>query len=304
MDWLGKSLGRYRIKELLGTGGIGDVYRAYDPVHERRVVVKIISPSLTYNVPLAQQIQMDAKVVSRLNHPNIVQIYDVVWEENVLYIVMEYLTGGTLAERFLRREPLHPEYVIDVLTQVASGLDYAHHDSLIHRNLKPSNILFDTHGQVRLSDFGLLKDVDNSMVTSSGRILSTPLYLAPEQIEGEIPTPQTDIYALGVICYQMLAGKPPFQGTRTAILSNHMSRPPRPLHEVNPNISLRLEEVVLKALAKNSTERFSSARAFVEALNEAYIRREEAKPDPMMRTVIFGLAFIFLLLALVIMFYG
>lgn len=268
MNLIGKTLKKYQILDRIGGGGMGEVYKAHDsdPMLDRDVAIKVLSPFLVRDANFVYRFQLEARTVARLKHPNIVPVYDAGREADLVYIVMELLEGGSLKDLINREGPLSPERVIELLGQVASGLDYAHSNDLIHRDIKPGNILLNAQGQVKVTDFGLVKDISQTMMTGTGEILGTPPYMAPEQILSQDVTPQTDIYALGVVAYQMLTGERPFKGPDT--LYAHLHEAPPTLRKANPSVPMGLEPVVAKALAKTPTERYPSATAFVQALRE------------------------------------
>ncbi|HYN89533.1 MAG TPA: serine/threonine-protein kinase, partial [Ardenticatenaceae bacterium] len=211
MDLTGKTLGKYQVQEKLGQGGMGAVYKAYDPDLDRTAAVKILPPGLATDPHFLERFRLEARAVARLDHPNIAAVFAAGEENGVYYLVMEYIQGGSLADLIRRESPVPVERTLELLEQAARALDYAHARGIVHRDIKPNNILIDGEGCAQLVDFGLVK-VSEVSLTVAGQIFGTPAYMAPEQIEGNDVGPPADIYALGVVAYEMLAGKVPFQG--------------------------------------------------------------------------------------------
>jgi serine/threonine-protein kinase len=246
-------IGRYKIEAELGEGGMGAVYRAHDPMLERQVAIKVMSPALASDQNFVQRFLLEARAVARIEHPNIVSVYDADMADGLYYLVMEYVSGGSLEEA-MQRGGLHLPQIAQILEEVAAGLDYAHQHGMVHRDIKPNNILFDEQGTAHLADFALVKS-DQVSLTQVGQTFGTPAYMAPEQIEGQQIGPYTDVYALAIVTYQMLTGQLPFDGS---ILTS-----------LNPTLPPAVQAVVLKGMAKNPSERYGSAGAFAQALRHA-----------------------------------
>ncbi|GHO43247.1 serine/threonine protein kinase [Ktedonospora formicarum] len=278
---LGTLLGHYRLIRELEQGGTATVFLAEDIHLQRQVAVKVFDSDLDTN---AQQnflsyFAREARTLASLDHPNILPVYDYGEQDGHVYLVMPYIAGGSLRD-YLRQRPLpiSPEQAVSFLQQVLLALEYAHARGLIHRDIKPGNILFKNDKTLLLSDFGLVKIVEKEaganpqqdMTQSGGPSLKgTPSYIAPEQIHGR-PAQSSDIYSLGVVAYELLTGQRPFQAEDTmAVLFKHLHERPRPLRELNPALSLELESVVLQALAKEPEQRFQSATTFRTALGNA-----------------------------------
>ncbi len=270
MDLTGKTIGKYNIISLLGQGGMGSVFKAEDSILHREAAIKVLSPAFAADDKFVQRFLLEARSLARLKHPNIVGIYDASWEENQLFIVMEYIKGGSLADLTKEEKPYSPEQVVKLLKQVAKGLDYANQRGLVHRDIKPGNILINTEGEAMLTDFGLVKD-ENLTLTAASERFGTPLYMAPEQIDGQPVSAQTDIYALGVVAYQLLTGRVPFKGTLSKVFEGHLLRQPPSLVQINPGLSSLVEQVVLRAMEKNPADRYPSATAFADALENALL---------------------------------
>lgn len=264
----GQTLGKYHILAEIGRGGMGTVYKAHDTVLDRVVAIKVLAPHLAGNEEFVQRFLHEARSAGRLDHPHIVTIHDVAQVAGYSFIVMKYLEGRSLAEILRREGPLAPERTVRILAQIAEALDYAHARGLVHRDVKPGNILVDTQDQATLTDFGIARGGEGTRLTQAGMVIGTPAYMAPEQVKGTPVGPPTDVYALGVVAYEMLGGRPPFEGDTSRVLFAHVYEAPPPLPQLNPKIPPALGAVVQQALAKEPGERFGSAGAFVAALRQ------------------------------------
>ncbi|HEX5506815.1 MAG TPA: protein kinase, partial [Thermomicrobiales bacterium] len=266
--------GRYRLLSVLGRGGMATVYLAHQPSLERRVAVKVIAPALAGDPVFVERFRREAQTVARLRHPNILTVHDFGEDGEILFLVAEYIEGGTL--RALLRGPLAPAPALDLVAQVGAALDYAHARGIIHRDVKPGNVFLDG-GRAVLADFGIAKAVAEATgvaLTQSGVGMGTPEYIAPEQALGRPLDGRADIYSLGVMLYEMLAGRPPFRlegetDTPVALALRQVSAPPPPPRAFNPAIPPALEAVVLRALAKSPEDRYPTAAALVEAARAA-----------------------------------
>lgn len=280
-ELIGQTLGTCTLKRLIGRGGMGAVYLAQQLRPRRIVAVKVLLPHLVETRPREEflaRFRREADAIAALDHINIMPIYEYGEQREAAYLVMPYVTGGTLRER-LEAQPIPPiEDVVSIIEQVADGLDSAHALGIIHRDLKPGNILFHADGRVLITDFGLAKmlkdaterDSGARVLTSAGSIIGTPEYLSPEQGTGNPTDYHTDIYALGVLLYQMLAGRVPFMGTTpVAVAIKHALQEPPPITQFNPAIPHSVQAVVMKALAKVPEQRFSSAGEMARALRLA-----------------------------------
>ncbi len=280
-DLSGQALGQYELRELLGLGGMSAVYRAYQLNLKREVAVKVLPPALAREPNYVQRFSREAETAAALEHPHIVPIYDYGVEERTSYIVMRLLTGGSLADRMMQNAGLpSPDEVVRVLAQIAEAFDYAHSKGVIHRDVKPSNIMFDAHGNAFLVDFGIAKMLKSttSSLTATGAVLGTPLYMAPEQWRSERPTAATDQYALGVTLFQWLTGTMPFEAdTPYSLMHMHLNQPPPPLAEWRPELPDAVGTVLQRALAKAPEDRFPSMQAFARAFeNAVYAAQQEA----------------------------
>ncbi|NWG07846.1 MAG: serine/threonine protein kinase [Chloroflexi bacterium] len=257
---------RYELVEEIGLGGMASVYRAYDPLFEREVALKILRRELLYSDQIRERFERETKIVARLEHPAIVPVYDVGRANDQLFFVMRYMSGGSLSER-LRKGPLSGEEVIRIFQRIASALDYAHTRGIIHRDLKPGNILFDENGNAYISDFGIAKFSNYSEDLTGSAIIGTPKYISPEQAQGNEIDGRSDIYSLGVILFEMLSGRPPFDAdTPLAVIFKHVTEPPPRLANINPDLPKGLQSVLDKALAKDRAERYGTAMELVAEL--------------------------------------
>jgi serine/threonine-protein kinase len=271
-----KHIGKYEILEEIGRGGFAVVYKARDPDLDRVVALKVLAPHLTWDPTFAERFRREAQATANLRHSHIVTIHEVGQADEHLYIAMEYLSGSTLAE-LLRAEGVMPlDRALPILEQVGDALDYAHGQGVIHRDVKPSNVMVEETARglwVTLMDFGLVKALESSeSLTSAGAILGSPEYMAPEQADpnrkDEIG-PTTDRYALGVVAYEMLTGRVPFPGNTPATLNAHLNLPPPAPKSAREDLSESVAQVLLKALSKPLGERYPTAMAMVEALRIA-----------------------------------
>lgn len=261
---------RYAIKTLIGQGGMADVYLARDIILDRDVAIKILRSHLADDAVYVQRFAREASAAATLSHRNIVKIYDVGEENNQYYIVMEYVPGTTLKELIYKRGALHVEEAIDIMRQLISGVQEAHRNGIIHRDLKPQNILVTDSGVLKIADFGIAMVQSFVQVTESETIMGSVHYLAPEIIRGEKATEQSDIYALGIIFYELLRGQVPFNDDASVnIALKHMREDMPLIRDFNPTISQGIENVIMKATAKNIEERFETASDMLYALDMA-----------------------------------
>jgi eukaryotic-like serine/threonine-protein kinase len=251
--------GRYRIQRKLGAGGMADVYLAEDQELGRRVAIKILNGRHANDDQFIERFRREAKNAAALNHPNIVSIYDRGEAEDTYYIAMEFLDGRTLKELIVSRGAAPINVAIEYARQILSALRFAHRHGIVHRDIKPHNVLVDAEGRVKVTDFGIAR-AGTSQMTETGSIVGTAQYLSPEQARGGEVDPRSDLYSLGVVLYELLTGKTPFDGdTPVEIAMKHLSHAPKPPSSLRSEIPPELDKVVLRALAKNPDERYQSA---------------------------------------------
>ena len=251
--------GRYRIQRKLGAGGMADVYLAEDQELGRRVAIKILNGRHANDDQFIERFRREAKNAAALNHPNIVSIYDRGEAEDTYYIAMEFLDGRSLKELIVGRGAAPINVAIEYARQILSALRFAHRHGIVHRDIKPHNVLVDGEGRVKVTDFGIAR-AGTSQMTETGSIVGTAQYLSPEQARGGEVDPRSDLYSLGVVLYELLTGKTPFDGdTPVEIAMKHLSNAPKPPSKLRPEVPPQLDKVVLRALAKNPDERYQSA---------------------------------------------
>jgi beta-lactam-binding protein with PASTA domain/predicted Ser/Thr protein kinase len=251
--------GRYRIQRKLGAGGMADVYLAEDQELGRRVAIKILNSRHGNDDQFIERFRREAKNAAALNHPNIVSIYDRGEAEDTYYIAMEFLDGRTLKELIVGRGAAPINVAIEYARQILSALRFAHRHGIVHRDIKPHNVLVDGEGRVKVTDFGIAR-AGTSQMTETGSIVGTAQYLSPEQAKGGEVDPRSDLYSLGIVLYELLTGKTPFEGdTPVEIAMKHLSTAPKPPSKLRPDIPPELDMVVLRALAKNPDDRYQSA---------------------------------------------
>ena len=282
-----QQIGPYTIVEELGSGGFGIVYRAIKPPLNQAVALKLLKPVLMADPEFVTRFKQEAQNATNLQHSHLVRVFDFVDESGRLGIVSDYLPGGDLKERLTARA-LSLDETVSIITQVGNALDFMHKQGMIHRDVKPSNILFNAGEQAVLTDFGIAKALHGTQVemgadsaeayyvTTTGGAVGTPAYMAPEQIMGEAMDGRVDVYALGIVAYEMLTGTVPFKGKPTKVHHGHVYEAPPPLTEQVPALPPPISDVVLQALAKAPEDRYATAAAFAQALKAAAEQAEVA----------------------------
>ncbi len=292
MNIEGKLLaGRYEIIEKIGNGGMATVYKATDKVLKRNVAIKILRDEFTTDEEFIRRFEVEAQSAARLTHANIVSIYDVGVEGNLYYIVMELIQGKTLKEIIIEeRGPLPWKWSVNVAIQIASALEMAHRNNIVHRDIKPHNIIITEDGVAKVTDFGIAKAVSNSTITSFGTTIGSVHYFSPEQARGGYTDAKSDIYSLGVVMYEMITGRVPFDAdTPVSVALKHMQEEPEEPIKLNPNIPVSINKIIMKAIQKETGLRYQTATEMVTDLKKALKDPdgdfvEELEYDPTART--------------------
>lgn len=262
-----KNIGKYEVQGVLGRGGMGVVYKAFDPAIHRQVAIKTITKSAMDPSELQYAIarfRHEAQAVGRLTHPRIAAIFDYGEEQDLAYIVMELVNGKSLYEHLQNKAKFELAEIGEIVRQLLDGLGYAHAQGVVHRDIKPSNLLINDDGRIKISDFGIAH-LDSSSLTQVGEIMGSPGYMSPEQFTGDEPDARTDIYAAGVIAYELLASRKPFTGSNVEIMRQVIGERPANPSDFNPLISVQLDWATHKAMAKKREDRFQTAREFALA---------------------------------------
>lgn len=277
----GEQVGPYRIIERLGQGGMSTVFKAYHPSLDRYVALKVLHPMFKGERDFLERFQREARIVARLEHPHIVPVYDFSEHEDTPYLVMRYVEGRTLKAVLGEAGAMSPQRILETLHPVCAALEYAHGQGVLHRDVKPSNILLSQEGKIYVTDFGLARMVQGGDSTiSQDRMIGTPQYISPEQAKGDPLDHRTDLYSLGVVLFEMLTGKVPYTAdTPFAVVHDHIFSPLPLPSSLDPGISTPVERVVLKALAKDPNDRYQSAGEFLQALERA-VQESVTTGDP------------------------
>ena len=262
--------GRYELGEVLGSGGMATVYRGTDRVLNRPVAVKVLSPEYAGDGDFVGRFRREAQAAAKLNDPGVVAVYDSGSDGGRHYIVMELVEGTTLADQLAEDGSVDPRRAAQIAERVAAALQFAHDNGLVHRDIKPGNVMLTPSGDVKVMDFGIARATGADTFTRTSSVLGTVAYLAPEQAESRPVDARTDVYALGVVLYEMLTGKPPFAGeTAVAVAYKHVREQPVPPTRSNPEVPAPLEAITLKALAKDPADRYQSAEEMRDDLARA-----------------------------------
>jgi eukaryotic-like serine/threonine-protein kinase len=266
-----KHIGKYDVQDALGRGAMGIVYRGYDRAIARSVAIKVIAKASLDPAGvqhLTERFRHEAQAVGRLVHPRIVQIYDYGEDDEIAYIVMEFVNGKTLSQHLAQEGSYEVREVGEIVRQVLDGIGYAHSEGVVHRDLKLSNILINSDGRVKISDFGIAR-IESSNLTRVGDVLGTPYCMAPEQFLGQDVNALADLYAVGIVAYELLTGVRPFSGNAAMVMQQVLNRRPADPSKLNPRIAPAMDAVLARALAKSREDRFQSAREFSDAFRSA-----------------------------------
>lgn len=263
-----QTISRYELKGELGSGGMGNVFLAQDPYMKRDVAVKVMPFQLSTDDLYTEHFQREAELIAALEHDSIVPVYDFGMHGRQPFIVMRYMPGGSLQDR-LEIEPLKPRELSKIIERIADGLNLAHSRNIIHRDVKPPNILFDADGKAYLADFGLAKNYEHAVIKSVEMLVGTPAYMSPEQIRNEHLDGRSDVYAMGVVLYYALTGKFPYdKGSIREIARAHILDPIPNILDVKPDLEASWHEVISKAMAKNRQDRYANVMELARDVNE------------------------------------
>ena len=269
-NYVGKRLdGRYEIQEIIGVGGMAVVYKAYDNIDDRIVAIKILKEEFLANEEFRRRFKNESKAIAVLSHPNIVKVYDVSFGDKLQYIVMEYIDGITLKEYIEQQKVINWKEALHFTTQILRALQHAHDKGIVHRDVKPQNIMLLQNGNIKVADFGIARFSRNETRTMTESAIGSVHYISPEQARGEITDEKADIYSVGVVLYEMLTGQLPFQSDNavSVAIMQLQSDATRP-RDINPDIPVGLEQITLKAMQKNPRDRYQSAAEMLLDLDE------------------------------------
>ncbi|HUS14272.1 MAG TPA: SUMF1/EgtB/PvdO family nonheme iron enzyme [Chloroflexia bacterium] len=269
-EWVGRELAEYFVFERIGAGSMAEVYKALQPSMDRMVGIKILSAGLAHDPQFVARFRREVQIVASLEHPHILPVIDFGERDNTLYLVMRYVNGGTLHD-LIEQGPMQPSTVLRYLTEIGEAIDYAHERRVVHRDIKPRNVLLDQQGNPFIADFGLAKLIESGGITNSGlEMIGTPHYMSPEQARGQPVDGRSDLYSLGVLLFQMLTGRVPFDGDSTVgIVMKHINAPVPDVTESWPTLPPALNSVVAKAMSKEPDNRYPTAQALTGAVAEA-----------------------------------
>ncbi|HUN22980.1 MAG TPA: serine/threonine protein kinase [Anaerolineales bacterium] len=287
------SANRYRIDSLMGSGGMASVYKAWDPNLERFVAIKVIHRHLSNNSEFARRFREEATAVARLRHEHIVQVFDFNNDEGLYFIVFEFLPGETVQNRLARLNEqgrfMPIELIISIAREMAEALDYAHNQNMIHRDIKPGNIMLDMRNQAVLMDFGIAKISDSTLHTATGAVVGTARYMSPEQVRGDKLDTRSDFYSLGVTLYEMASGRPPFEAdSAMTLMVMHVNDPVPNLHNLRADVPIDLKNIIHRLLSKYPTGRYANGAELSAALGK--VRMDVFADDPTMGAVAVGKA--------------
>jgi serine/threonine protein kinase len=288
---IGQRLGKYELLERIACGGMAEVYRAFQPGIERQVVVKILHNHLAESPDFVARFQREARVIGSLQSPHIIRIIDMDVEGELYYMVMDFIQGPTFSDYLKCKQIMPVDEALMVGVQLASALDYAHAQGVLHRDIKPANIMFvdDSHKQAMLADFGLARICDDeaARLTLAGSIIGTPTYMSPEALRGEACDERSDIYSFGVVLYELVTGRTPYEANTPYSMMTKQASEPLPLpRSLNPHLPVVVEQLLLKALATEPDDRFQSGAEMVNAIRQAQKRLSGPSALPLLQVAI------------------
>ncbi|MBV9216220.1 MAG: protein kinase [Acidobacteria bacterium] len=267
---IGQIIGNYKIEEKLGEGGMGAVYKGVDTMLDREVAIKALRPELASQTSVVERFRTEAVTLAKLNHPNIATLYTMFRQGDELYMVLEFVRGETLDSIMKRRGAMPAEEAIPVFCQVLDGIDHAHELGIVHRDIKPANMMLTEKGTLKVLDFGIARLLGSARMTRAGNIIGTLEYMAPEQVRGQETDGRSDIYALGMMLYEVLTGQLPFQSENEfELMKMQTEQIPRSPREIDPSIPVEVENAIMTAIQKNPEDRFQTGGEFREALLDA-----------------------------------
>src|SRR5215203_6275554 len=270
MTVIGTLIGeRFRLEEKVGSGGMSSVYRAFDPTLERHVAIKLMHRDISSDADQLERFRREARAVAQLSHPHVVTVIDAGEDDGAPYIVFEYVEGETLKDRIRRLGRLPVSEAVAYAIEIGRALESAHASRLVHRDVKPQNVLIDADGRAKVTDFGIARSLETQGLTATGRVLGTTDYVSPEQALGHEVTGQSDIYSLGIVLYEMLTGETPFQAdTQVAVAMKHVRDPLPDVQRRRPEVSAALAAIVERATAKETRHRYGNVDEMVHDLEE------------------------------------
>ena len=269
-NYVGKRLdGRYEIQEIIGVGGMAVVYKAYDNIDDRIVAVKILKEEFLQNEEFRRRFKNESKAIAVLSHPNIVKVYDVSFGDRLQYIVMEYVEGITLKEYIEQQKVINWKEAVHFVTQILRALQHAHDKGIVHRDIKPQNIMLLQNGNIKVTDFGIARFSRSETRTMTESAIGSVHYISPEQARGEITDDKADLYSVGVVLYEMLTGQLPFQSdSAVSVAIMQLQSDPKSPRELNDQIPVGLEQITMKAMQKDVRDRYQSAAEMLLDLDE------------------------------------
>src|SRR5262249_6744058 len=278
---IGGMVGNYKITEMIGEGGMGSVFKGIDLMLEREVAIKMLRPELSRQPDLVERFRIEAVTLARLNHPNIATLYSFVRHGDDFFMVMEYVRGETL-DSVLRRSGAMPvQRAVSLFCHALEGIEHAHQMGIVHRDIKPANMMLTASGAIKVMDFGIARVLGSNRMTRTGHLIGTIEYMSPEQFKGEQTDARSDVYSLGMLLYEMLTGRLPFNADSDyALMRSQIEEAPRPPRELAPHVPLILEQAIMRALAKRPEARFQSAGEFQRAIEQLGASATEPRVNP------------------------